>query len=63
MELTPSSTAFIAVHLQHDIIGTDGAFGGVFAAQAAERGVVAVTAELLDAARSAKATVVYLRVA
>ena len=40
MELTPSRTAVIAVHMQHDIISADGGFGGFFAAQAAERDVI-----------------------
>jgi biuret amidohydrolase len=63
MELNPAATAVIAVHLQHDIMSADGAFGGFFAAQATERDVVGVTGKLLDAARSAGATVVYTRVA
>ena len=40
MDLNPSRTAVIAVHMQHDIITADGAFGGFFAAQAAERDVI-----------------------
>ncbi|WP_328324802.1 cysteine hydrolase [Kribbella sp. NBC_00382] len=63
MELTPSTTAVIAVHMQRDIVSADGAFGGFFAAQATERDVVGITGKLLDAARSAGATVVYTRVA
>ena len=63
MELDPTRAAIIAVHMQKDIVNADGAFGGFFAAQAAERDVVGVTSRLLDAARSARATVVYTRVA
>ncbi len=63
MDLTPSRTAVIAVHFQHDIITADGAFGGFFAAQVTQRNVVGVPGKLLDAARSAGATVVYTRVA
>jgi biuret amidohydrolase len=63
MELNPSSTAVIAVHMQKDIVTADGALGGFFAAQAAERDVVGVTGKLLDAARAAGATVIYTRVA
>src|SRR6478609_302691 len=63
MELDPTRTAVIAVHLQKDIVYADGAFGGFFAAQAVERDVVAVNSTLLDAARRAGATVVYTRVA
>jgi biuret amidohydrolase len=63
MELTPSRTAVIAVHMQHDIISADGGFGGFFAAQAAERDVIGQAAKLLDAARRSGAAVVYTRVA
>jgi nicotinamidase-related amidase len=66
MDLSPSTplrTAVIAVHMQHDIVTADGAFGGFFAAQAAERDVIGQTGKLLDAARGAGATVVYTRVA
>jgi nicotinamidase-related amidase len=63
MQLDPAKTAVIAVHMQNDIVTADGAFGGFFAAQASERDVVAVTGKVLDAARSAGATVVYTRVA
>ena len=31
MDITPSRTAVIAVHMQHDIVAADGAFGGFFA--------------------------------
>ena len=40
MDLNPSRTAVIAVHMQHDIVIADGAFGGFFAAQAVERDVI-----------------------
>lgn len=63
MLLDPATTAVIAVHLQPDVVGADGAFGPFFAAQAAERDVVGIVAKLLDAARTAGATVVYTRVA
>jgi nicotinamidase-related amidase len=63
MELDPSTTAVIAVHMQKDIVTADGAFGGFFAEQAAERDVVGVTGRLLDAARAAGSTVAYTRVA
>ncbi len=63
MDLNPSSTAVIAVHMQKDIVSADGALGGFFAAQATERDVVGVTGKLLDAARAAGATVIYTRVA
>ena len=63
MDLTPLRTAVVAVHMQHDIVTADGAFGGFFAAQAAERDVVGQIGKLLEAARGAGATVVYSRVA
>ena len=63
MELNPSTTAVIAVHMQKDIVTADGAFGGFFAAQAEKVDVVGTTATLLDAARTAGAAVVYTRVA
>ncbi len=63
MELNASTTAIVAVHMQHDIVKADGAFGGFFAAQAAARDVIGVTGKVLDAARAAGATIVYTRVA
>jgi len=63
MDLTPSRTALIAVHMQHDIISADGAFGGFFAAQAAERDVIGQAGKLLQAARRSGAIAVYTRVA
>ena len=63
MDLTPSRTAVIAVHMQHDIVTADGAFGGFFAAQAAERDVVGQVGQLLEAARRSGAMAVYTRVA
>jgi nicotinamidase-related amidase len=63
MELSPSSTAVIAVHMQPDIVSADGAFGPFFAAQAAEHDVVGVIGKLQDAARGAGVAVIYTRVA
>ena len=63
MELNPSTTAVLAVHMQGDVVLADGAFGGFFAAQAEKVNTVGVTADLLAAARSAGSTVVYTRVA
>jgi nicotinamidase-related amidase len=63
VDLNPSSTAVVAVHMQKDIVTADGAFGGFFATQATERDVVGVTGKLLDTARAAGATVIYTRVA
>jgi nicotinamidase-related amidase len=63
MELNPTTTAVVAVHMQNDVVTESGAFGDFFAGQVAERDVVAVTGRLLDSARRAGATVVYTRVA
>ena len=54
MDITPSRTAVIAVHMQNDIVAADGAFGGFFAAQAAERDVIGQVGQLLEAARSVR---------
>jgi biuret amidohydrolase len=63
MDLNPSTTAVIAVHMQYDIVIADGAFGPFFAAQAAQHDVVGVIGQLQGAARHAGALVVYTRVA
>jgi pimeloyl-ACP methyl ester carboxylesterase len=63
MELNPSTTAVIAVHLQHDVVSPDGAFCGFFAEQVVERDVFAVIGKILTATRAAGGTVVYTRVA
>jgi nicotinamidase-related amidase len=63
MELNPATTAVIAVHMQPDIVSADGAFGPIFAAQAAEHDVVGVIGKLQDAARGARVAVIYTRVA
>jgi biuret amidohydrolase len=63
MDLNPSTTAVIAVHMQHDIVSADGAFGPFFAAQAAEHDVIGVIGQLQDAARAGGAAIAYTRVA
>lgn len=63
MELNPSTTAVIAIHMQGDIVTAAGAFGGFFAAQVEERNVIAQVATLLAAARASGATAAYTRVA
>lgn len=63
MELDPCRTAFIAVHYQNDVITPKGAFGAIFAEQAAAVGVVPTTKTLHAAARAAGAQIVYTRVA
>jgi nicotinamidase-related amidase len=63
MELNPSTTAVIAVHMQPDIVSADGAFGPFFAAQATEHDVVGVIGKLQNAARGAGVAIIYTRVA
>jgi nicotinamidase-related amidase len=62
MELNPSTTAVVAVHMQGDIVTAAGAFGGSFAAQVEERNVIAQVGALLTAARASGATAAYTRV-
>lgn len=62
MELNPSTTAVVAVHMQGDIVTSTGAFGGFFAAQVDERDVIAQVGALLSAARAGGATAAYTRV-
>lgn len=59
----PATTAVVAVHLQNDIVGADGAFAPFFHAEIQRTGVLDTVARVLDAARAAGATVVYTRVA
>jgi biuret amidohydrolase len=63
MELDLHATAVIAVHLQGDVVGPDGAFAGFFHEQVVERDVLAKNQALLTAAREAGVPVVYTRVA
>lgn len=63
MDLDISSTAFLAIHLQGDIVGPDGAFSGMFREQVEARQVLEVVSDLLAEARAAGALVVYTRVA
>jgi len=58
-----SRTAVVAVHLQNDIVGPDGAFAPLFREQAERVGVLSAAVRVLGAARSAGATVIYTRVA
>lgn len=59
----PNKTAVVAVHLQNDVVGADGAFAPFFRAEIERTGVLGTVARVLDAARGAGATVVYTRVA
>ena len=59
----PTRTAVVAVHVQNDVVGIDGAFAGFFRAEIDRTGVLATISRVLDGARSAGAKVVYTRVA
>ncbi len=61
--LDPTRTALVAVHVQNDIVGADGAFAPFFRAEIDRVGTLATATRLLDAARAAGVPVVYTRVA
>jgi nicotinamidase-related amidase len=61
--IDPARTALVAVHLQNDIVGADGAFAPFFRAEIDRVGTIPTAAQLLDAARAAGAMVIYTRVA
>lgn len=63
MELSPSSTAFLACHWENDVVGAEGAFAPFFRAEVEKNGVIDVAKALLEGARSSGARVVYTRVA
>ncbi|UZF48092.1 cysteine hydrolase family protein [Rhodococcus rhodochrous] len=63
MELDPRTTALVAVHCQGDIVGPTGAFADFFHQQVTERKVIDHIAALITTARTARATIVYTRVA
>jgi len=57
MQLESQRTAVVAVHLQGDVVTQEGAFGGFFAAIVERTGVLARSADLIAAARSAGAPI------
>ena len=61
--IDPTRTALVAVHVQNDIVGPDGAFAPFFRAEIDRVGTLATAARLLDAARTAGVPVIYTRVA
>jgi nicotinamidase-related amidase len=63
MDIDPTTTAVIAVHLEQDIVGAGGALSDFFHEQVEARQVLAVAARFLDAARAAAIPVIYTRVA
>jgi nicotinamidase-related amidase len=62
-KLDASRTALLVVHLQNDIVSEGTAFGAIFAAQAAERDVVARANAAMAAVRDHGGLVVTLRIA
>ena len=63
MDLNPTTTAVVAVHLQPEVIAPEGSMGALFAVQAAARDVVGVTNALLADVRTSGGAVVFTRVA
>jgi biuret amidohydrolase len=63
MELSPRTTAFLACHLENDVVGPNGAFAPFFRAQIETHNVLDVAKRLIDGAHAADARVVYTRVA
>lgn len=63
MNVDPTRTAVLGLHWQRDVVSADGAFGSQFAAEVERTKVVAATAGLVVAARSAGVPVVHLRIA
>lgn len=61
--IDPTRTAMIAIHVQNDVVGPDGAFAPFFRAEIDRVGTLATVARVLDAARAAGVPVVYTRVA
>ena len=59
----PSRTAVVAVHLEGDVVGADGALAPFFRAEIERTGVLTTIGTLLDGARAAGAKIVYTRVA
>lgn len=63
MDLSPTRTAVLAVHLQGDIVGQAGGMSDMFYEQVTARDVLRKAAQVLDSARGAGAGVIYTRVA
>jgi biuret amidohydrolase len=63
MELNKSTTALLACHWQHDVVGSDGAFAPFYRARLEAHGVIPVAKRLIESARRSGVRVVYTRVA
>jgi nicotinamidase-related amidase len=62
-EIDPRRVAVLGIHWQNDLVEPAGAFGPIFAARVAEKGLVSRTANVFAAARRAGMTVVHVKVA
>jgi biuret amidohydrolase len=62
LSIDPRRTAVIAMHWQEDVVAPKGAFGDIFAQAVTASGVVARTASMLDQARSAGCTIIYVNI-
>lgn len=60
--LTPQATALLVVHLQHDIVSPQTAFGVLFNPQVVERQVISRCAQAMNLVRDAGGLVVPLRI-
>ncbi|VCU71903.1 Peroxyureidoacrylate/ureidoacrylate amidohydrolase RutB [Pigmentiphaga humi] len=61
-EVDPRRTALIGIHWQNDILDPEGAFGPIFAARAAELGLVPRVRRVFDAARAIGMAMVHVKV-
>jgi biuret amidohydrolase len=61
--IEPGRTAIVAVDLQNDVVGADGAFAPSFRAEVERTNLIPVAAGVLDGARAARVEVVYSRAA
>lgn len=57
-----TDVAIVAIHLENDVVHSEGAFSGFFADSAEERGVVAKAAQIVDSAHEAQIPVVFTKV-
>jgi nicotinamidase-related amidase len=63
MNIDPTTTAVVAVHLENDVVAADGFLAGMFRQQVEERAVLTTAAAVLEGARAAGIPVLYTRVA
>lgn len=61
--LNPMTTALLAIHLQHDIVSENTAFGAIFNQQVVEKDVLAKCNAAMQAVREMGGTIVLARIA